>query len=231
MKKAIVSVIIAVIIRTTQPYPNPFNGGMRAWFEQAGRNIDKWPRGNALGAVATAAATGSIIGTACYALAAPTGLGKVPYLYAISTAALSIILGTMWSWAWFFIKPKLTKQLIYAGYEMIKGKPWVPSDLTESDYERKIVFDYQNSFQHYRQCVPITIASSGLAATLPATITASSGNASLHFITSAIQCVPHWTIPIAVGGLTLAMLTLSQHSTIQAIVHGKYEYQQSPNDH
>ena len=163
-------IAIAILISLTSMVPPWAGKRVLQWcFELAGRNIDRRPRFTAWGAVVFATGIGLAVGSSCFLFATQTGLTKNPFFYLITTTVLAIFLDLIRSWAWFWIKPWLTKRLTDAGYESIKDQAWwSASRLTQSDYRRMVNFDF-DWFNAYRQCIAITIACSAIAVAMSQT--------------------------------------------------------------
>ena len=225
-------IAIAILISLISVVPLPWQGKkfLQWCFELAGKNIDRRPRFSAWGAVAIASGIGIAIGSFCFLFATQTGLTKNPFFYLITTTALALFLDLMRSWAWFWTKPWLTERLTDSGYEAIKDQAWwSASKLNQNDYRRMVNFDF-GWFNTYRRCTAITIACSAIAVAMsqvtPPDDTSSQWILSLPNWT---QMGPDWLMPTVAGGLVMTILTLSEETTIHAVVRGHHLYQRPPD--
>ena len=225
-------IAIAVLISLISVVPLPWKGRkfLQWCFELAGRNIDRRPRFTSWGAVAFAAGIGIAVGSSCFLFAAQTGLTENPLFYLITTTVLALFLDLIRSWAWFWVKPWLTERLTDGGYEAVKDQAWwSATKLTQNDYRRMVNFDF-GWFDAYRRCIAITVACSAVAVAM-ARVTPSDNNSSQWILSlpNWTQMGPDWLMPTAVGGLVMTILTLSQETTIHAVVHGRHLYQRPPD--
>ena len=225
-------IAIAILISLTSVVPLPWKGKkfLQWCFELAGKNIDHRPRLSAWGAVALASGIGIAIGSSCFLFATQTGLTKNPFFYLITTTVLALCLDLIRSWAWFWTKPRLTERLSDGGYEAIKDQAWwIASKLNQNDYRRMVNFDF-DWFNAYRRCAAITIACSAIAVAMSqATPPDDTSSQWILSLPNWTQMGPEWLMPTVAGGLVMTILTLSQETTIHAVVRGRHLYQQPPD--
>ena len=180
-----------------------------AWIgERSASWLDRYPRYTAFGHLAFATLTGFTIGLIASWLVAElqTGLSE-PYPYIVNVMAL-LLLQTVVSWLWFFIKP-FVDHIIRSGRIAVVRR-------------RSVIAASADTLQF-----PVKYDQGTMLKTVMVLETTLATYLTSHPIEppDLFGMPMHMVVLAILGGAAMAMLTLSQTTIIHAMVRGKHWYQ------
>ena len=189
-----------------QPRRSPIHAGLIG--ERTASWLDRYPRHTAFGHVAFATLTGLAIGLIASWLVAKlqTGLNE-PYPYIVNVMTL-LLLQTVVSWSWFFIKPFVDAIIRSGSVTVVRRRSVIAASAD--------ILKFPVKYDQGTMLKTVVVLETTLATYLTS-----------HPIEppDLFGMPMHIVVPAILGGVAMAMLTLSQTTIIHAMVHGKHWYQ------